>query len=75
MKLTPRQKPKFSSTLMLMGIAVLVMSVAFVGVPALAKRSGISETHLTYLACAICFFVAIYASRAIRKLTEGGGKK
>ncbi len=57
-----------SGVLMLAAIAVLAMSVALVGIPAIAQWSGIKENYVTYIFAIVFFFLAIYASRMVRKL-------
>ncbi|MBV9556474.1 MAG: hypothetical protein JO254_05305 [Pseudolabrys sp.] len=58
----------FSGILMLAAIAVLAMSVALVGIPAIAQWSGVKEIYVTYIFAVVFFFLAIYASRMVRKL-------
>ncbi len=67
-----RQKFGFSGILMLAAIAVLAVSVALVGIPAMSQWSGVSEAYVTYIAAGICFVVAVAASRMVRKMTAAG---
>jgi hypothetical protein len=64
------QKLGLSGVLMLAGMAVLALFVAFVAVPWISQASGTNESTVTYAVAALAFIVAIGAALWAKALNK-----
>jgi hypothetical protein len=65
-----KSKRGLSGVHLLVAMGVFALLVALVAVPAIADATGISQSYVTYAVAAVCFVVAVVASRWARALNE-----
>lgn len=64
------QKLGIGGVLILAGMAVFALVVAFVFVPAIAKAAGLHEQHVNYAVAGAAFVIAIVATRWAKSLNK-----
>ncbi len=66
----PVRKPLLVRYLMVAGVALLALIVAFVVVTAFARQTGLQEQHLNYALAVAALLIGIVTTRSIKSLRK-----
>jgi hypothetical protein len=69
------QKLGVSGVLMLAGMSIFALFVAFIVVPVLARTAGLHEEHVNYAVAGVAFVIAIVATRWAKSMNKKSAEK